>query len=236
MYIVIKDMQRLDGSKFLKGRLSNSMRYALKLTLVLITILFAILLFILIIKTAAIRGTMYYYDNEVNILLNRWGGANFELIMNNIIEYFDKYLVWIIPCILFSILVLKKDWWNILALFLSIGGGMILIFYLKNAFHRWSHMLNIVDRGGNPFPSGHACYAMIIFGFIMYMALDFLENNCLKALILFLCTLSILLIGTSLISLGHHWFVEVLGGYCVGCSSLLISILMIKTISYLRKA
>ena len=227
-------MQRLDGSKFLKGRLSNSTRYALKLTLVLI--LFAILLFILIIKTAAIRGTMYYYDNEVNILLNRWGGASFELIMNNIIEYFDKYLVWIIPCILFIILVLKKDWWNILALFLSIGGGIILISYLKNAFHRWSHMLNIVDRGGDPFPSGHACYAMIIFGFIMYMALDFSGSNCLKALILFLCTLSILLIGTSLIFLGHHWFVEVLGGYCVGCSSLLISILMIKTISYLRKA
>jgi membrane-associated phospholipid phosphatase len=208
----------------------------LKYTLALITVLFTILLFVSIIKIAAIRGTMYFYDNELQILLNKWGGGEFKLIMYNIIKYFDEYLVWIIPTIIFIILILKKDWWNILAIFLSIGAGMILIFYLQSAFHIWSHILNIVDRGGDPFPSGHACFAMIIFGFTLYIALDFLESNCLKALILSLCTLSILLIGISLISLCHHWFAEVIAGYCVGYFSFLISILTIKTIAYFIKA
>ena len=152
--------------------------------------------------------------------------------MRSIIKSFDRYFIIGIPSVLLF-LILKKELLNIIALFLSIGGGAIMIIIMKKVFHGLGPIM-LVREGHifSSFPSGHAFYAMLVFGFVVYLAGEFIKSNLLKSLIFIICASSIILMGIILIFLGYHWLSDVLGGYCAGLSWLLITILLTKTIKY----
>jgi membrane-associated phospholipid phosphatase len=216
----VKDMSITKDRVFLKARS----------TIALITIFLWILTFWIIVASLISKGTVYYLDYEVKWFVR--GVANpsvkeFMISIINIIYPFDNYIFLGIFCILLLYLLLKKELWSIIALFLSIGGGEILINIIKKFFHGWNPMLQI-----RQFPSRHAFYAMIFCGFVMYLGGEIIKSNLLKSLICLLCTSLILLMGIILIVLDLHWFSDVLGGYCAGFSWLLIAILLTKTIRY----
>jgi membrane-associated phospholipid phosphatase len=203
----------------------------LKFILLLITICIALILLLPLFDSLTSKGTLYCINYELYNFLKGVANPTLTIFVTIIIKYF-KYIIWSFSGLFIIYLFLKKEWWSILALLLSIGGGGIIISYMKLFFHRWNPMLRIIAGRGYAFPSGHAFFAMIIFGFMIFLAREFIKGNWLKSLIYFLCTLLILFIGMSLIVLNHHCFTEVLGGYCAGFSWLLISVLLIKIIKY----
>ena len=72
------------------------------------------------------------------------------------------------------------------------------------------------DEPGNSFPSGHAFFAIVFWGFLAYLALTRLRSRNLRVLAFSGSVVMILLIGVSRVYLGAHWPSDVLGGYILG--------------------
>jgi membrane-associated phospholipid phosphatase len=75
----------------------------------------------------------------------------------------------------------------------------------------------------NPsYPSGHAMGSAIGLGMCLFVALRFLKRKSAKALSAAGVVLLILLIGFSRVYLRAHWLTDVLGGYALGTSWLVL--------------
>jgi membrane-associated phospholipid phosphatase len=72
------------------------------------------------------------------------------------------------------------------------------------------------DEPGYSFPSGHAFFAVVFWGFLTYLALTRLRSRSLRVLASSGSTVMILLTGASRVYLGAHWPSDVLGGYILG--------------------
>lgn len=209
-------MPESKGQELVENHICEEQGPVFKLRTGLISIGVALILLLLIVTNVINKGTLYYLDYEIYGFIKGMIRPAETAFVNNIIDYFDILIVCGCSGVFLIYLSLKKDWWNLLALFLSVGGGGILILFLKMFFGGWRPMIQIIAGRGYAFPSGHAFYAMVCFGFMIYLARQFIKNKWWQSLIYFLCILLILLIGMSLIFLKDHWFTEVLGGYCVG--------------------
>lgn len=85
----------------------------------------------------------------------------------------------------------------------------------------------IIDQFGYSFPSGHSMVSMAFYGFLVYFIYKNMKNKLLK---LVLCTglsFLILLIGISRIYLGVHYASDVIGGFCLSISYLIVYVKMI---------
>jgi membrane protein DedA with SNARE-associated domain/membrane-associated phospholipid phosphatase len=78
------------------------------------------------------------------------------------------------------------------------------------------------------FPSGHAAISVAVLGFLAFLTAHFLPRAW-RHFIYTVFTLLIVLVGLSRLFLGQHWFTDILGGWFLG-----LSILMLVTISFRR--
>lgn len=70
------------------------------------------------------------------------------------------------------------------------------------------------------FPSGHAAFAMLLFGMLIWLVWQHVEDRRAKWGLTGALTLLILGVGLSRVYLGVHWPSDVLGGYLFGVSVL----------------
>lgn len=82
----------------------------------------------------------------------------------------------------------------------------------------------IIDESGYSFPSGHSMVSAAFYGFLIYLIYKNVENKYLKWGLITLFSLLIFLIGTSRIYLGVHYTSDVLAGFLVAISYLIIFI------------
>ena len=80
----------------------------------------------------------------------------------------------------------------------------------------------IINESGYSFPSGHSMISMAFYGFLIYLIYKYVKNKYLKwGLIAFLGIL-IILIGVSRIYLGVHYTSDVIAGFLISISYLII--------------
>lgn len=82
----------------------------------------------------------------------------------------------------------------------------------------------IIDESGYSFPSGHSMVSAAFYGFLIYLIYKNVKNKYLKWGLIALLSLLIFLIGTSRIYLGVHYTSDVLAGFLVAISYLIIFI------------
>lgn len=106
---------------------------------------------------------------------------------------------------------------------------------LKVAFHRQRPdlSLHLISQGGYSFPSGHSFTVLIFYGMMIYLCRRYIKDRRIANLITVLLSCLIAAIGFSRVYLGVHFPTDVLGGWSLGVSMLMI---FISCLLYVQRA
>ena len=112
---------------------------------------------------------------------------------------------------------------------LSIFSNLVIITGLNQLLKRILQRprpteFRIVEETGYSFPSGHSMVSMAFYGYLIYLIYKYVENKYIKWVLIVLLSCLIVGIGTSRIYLGVHYTSDVLGGFLISVSYLVIYI------------
>ena len=88
--------------------------------------------------------------------------------------------------------------------------------------------LNIINVSGYSFPSGHSMISMAFYGYLIYLIYKTVKNKHLKISLITINSILIILIGISRIYLGVHYTSDILAGFLLSISYLIIYIKFVK--------
>ncbi len=88
----------------------------------------------------------------------------------------------------------------------------------------------IIEESGYSFPSGHSMISMAFYGYLIYLSYKYVENKNVKWILISLLSILICLIGISRIYLGVHYTSDVLGGFLISISYLVIYISAVNNV------
>lgn len=159
-----------------------------------------------------------YFDNYI-INLFKYKSDILTNIMK-IITFLGSALSIILLTVLLIIVVKGKR--NKILILINVIVTTLLNQLLKNVFQRGRPIDSIIEESGYSFPSGHSMVSMAFYGFLIYLV--YKSNIKYKGLIIGLLSVLIVLIGTSRIYLGVHYPTDVIGGFTLSLSYLLLFI------------
>ena len=112
---------------------------------------------------------------------------------------------------------------------LSIFSNLVIITGLNQLLKRILQRprpteFRIVEETGYSFPSGHSMVSMAFYGYLIYLIYKYVKNKYIKWILIVLLSCLIVGIGTSRIYLGVHYTSDVLGGFLISISYLVIYI------------
>lgn len=122
----------------------------------------------------------------------------------------------------------------LVALNLIISTGLNLL--LKNIVQRpRPNEFRLIDETGYSFPSGHSMVSMAFYGFLIYLIYKFVKSKRLKWTLMIVLSILIITIGISRIYLGVHYTSDVLAGFTISVSYLVIYTSIVKKFIWKRE-
>jgi len=129
----------------------------------------------------------------------------------------------------------KRTWFSIRVAAIALS-SLGLMFLLKYLFKRKRPQPSLLRAAkGMSFPSGHAIFSVTFYGLLIYIISQTQKNKALKWSLILPLLLLIQLIGYSRVYLRVHYASDVVAGYIVGASWLLISLDLLKRIEDYNK-
>lgn len=145
-----------------------------------------------------------------------------------VITQFGGPILLLIIAIVFLIILRNKIG---VSIFINLFLAALLNFTLKNILQRPRPIEHrIIDESGYSFPSGHSMVSMAFYGFILYLVYRFVKNKYIKWSLISAMTILIISIGVSRVYLGVHYTSDVIAGFLVAISYLVIYTKAIKEI------
>lgn len=126
-----------------------------------------------------------------------------------------------------AVLLWQRRWWQAILLWLLVGGVGLFVQVGKRIFVRdRPSEVAYYPEVGYSFPSGHSATAMLLYGLLAYWLIRRVGGLRTKILIVMIAGFLILAVGFSRIYLGVHFLSDVLGGYLLGMSWLILGIVL----------
>lgn len=124
----------------------------------------------------------------------------------------------------------RARYW-LLALLLSVPGGMLLNVLLKYTFQRARPSFEepLVTLATYSFPSGHTLSATVFYGFLAVYCICATQRALLRVLIALAASAMVALVALSRVYLGAHYLSDVLAAVAEGCAWLAICISGVST-------
>lgn len=216
--------------KFFRQRFAREHKYGFYFTIGTLITLFFIYLFFGIVQDYIGRENLIQFDLRVINLISTLRSENINQVML-FITYLAKGEIIAVGTIVFGlILILFKNWRFLYTFLISILGGELFVWIIKNIVDRPRPPLidALVNESTYSFPSGHTFVAISFYGLLIYFILQSEKNKFLKV-VSFIAGLTLILwIGVSRIYLGAHWPSDVFASLTVGTAWLSIIITSLK--------
>lgn len=178
------------------------------------------LLFITIMIFVIIKNNLYI-DEYGYSLISKLKNEN----MTNIIKIITNIGATIIIAVvtILSLFIFRKKKIDICIILNLLGIFILNNVLIKNIIARDRPTgINIIEENGYSFPSGHAAISTVVYGYLIYLIYNYVSNKKLKYVLISILSIIILVVGLTRIYLGVHYTSDVLGGYLLGISYLLI--------------
>lgn len=116
-----------------------------------------------------------------------------------------------------------------IAIAINLGIVTVLNLLLKHIVQRPRPTeYRMISEIGYSFPSGHSMVSMAFYGFLIYLIFKQIENKKLRWALIITLSILIVIIGISRIYLGVHYTSDVLAGFTISVSYLIIYTNIIK--------
>lgn len=179
------------------------------------------LIFFLMISYFVMRYNILGIDNNFyNLISSKIMNDRLTSIMKIITHLSSAPFLIILTIVL--LLFLKNKYYKI-GIVVNLCIAFLVNTLLKLFFLRDRPNINqLISITGYSFPSGHAMTGMAYYGFIIYLLYVYFDNKKIKWPIIIILSILILLIGFSRIYLGVHYLTDVIGGYLLSISYLIV--------------
>ncbi|GAC1604164.1 MAG: hypothetical protein NVS3B2_09440 [Ramlibacter sp.] len=148
----------------------------------------------------------------------------------------DVLAVSVLTALTAAVLAWKRAWAWLLALVLTVPGGMLVNVLMKYAFHRarpsFDHPLLVLTSYS--FPSGHVAGATLFYGFLVAMYAARPGQWRHKVLAMLAALVLIALVALSRMYLGAHYLSDVLAAFAEGSAWLTLCVVATRTWSRYR--
>ena len=114
-----------------------------------------------------------------------------------------------------------------IAVMINLLISTVLNIILKNVVQR-PNEFRLITETGYSFPSGHSMVSMAFYGFLIYLIYKLVKNSKIKWTLIISLSIIICTIGISRIYLGVHYASDVLAGFTISISYLVIYTSIIK--------
>ena len=190
-------------------------------------ILFIAIICFLIIARKVWNNNIIQIDTIGYDIISKALKFNFVTPIAKIITRFGSALFLIIISICVTLFLENKKIG--LTIWINLIVSAIINFSIKNIMQRPRPInYRLIDETGYSFPSGHSMVSMAFYGFLIYLIYKYVKNKKLKIVGISLLSLLIALIGTSRIYLGVHYTSDVIGGFLLSISYLIIYTRIVK--------
>lgn len=193
-----------------------------------------ILLFISIVIFLSILEDVY--DKEIMSLdiagynlISKYLIKDFTIPIAKFITNLGGATVLILTTLILLIVLKNKKIGVSIASNLAISTGINII--LKNIVQRPRPIeFRLINESGYSFPSGHSMVSMAFYGYLIYLIYKNIENKKIKWTLITILSILILTIGISRIYLGVHYTSDVIAGFVISLSYLIIYTSIIKRV------
>ena len=223
--ITIKIKQGVKGNKNMRRKIKKISDFTMK-NLKWIILFLGIILFLAIVEDV--------FDQEIRKVDMLGYQLVSTFLISDLITPFAKLItnlggaITLISITIILLLGLKNKKIGLLvALNLMISTGLNLL--LKNIVQRpRPNEFRLIDETGYSFPSGHSMVSMAFYGFLIYLIYKFVKSKRLKWILIIILSALIITIGISRIYLGVHYTSDVLAGFTISVSYLVIYTSIVK--------
>ena len=132
----------------------------------------------------------------------------------------------ILTITLFILIKIKKIGLSIILNLIVITGLNQILKYILQRPRPTEYRL--IEETGFSFPSGHSMVSMAFYGYLIYLIYKYVKNKYLKWISIVLLSILICSIGISRIYLGVHYTSDVLGGFLISLSYLIVYTLIVN--------
>ena len=181
------------------------------------------LLFITIAILMITNNTKVFDDTIYNYIFSFRN--NYLDMFFKAITKFGNTITVIVLVVLLVIFLERKNMWQLL---ITVGITVLTNQLLKHIIRRVRpDHLRLIKEDGFSFPSGHSMISIALYGTLIYITYKCIKKKFIKTIIIVLLTILILGIGISRIYLGVHYPSDVLGGYFLATSILILVVTII---------